>query len=818
MLSHNLLLTGDDGYNLTKSLRFRSSASAYLNRTPASAGNRKTWTWSAWVKRGSQTEQMLFGCGVSGSDDSTYTYISFGGTNYDKIYVNGYTQTWRQTTQVFRDFSAWYHIIVAVDTTQATANNRIRLYVNGVEATSFTTLNNPSQNTDLSVNRNASHTISSRVGYGSDSYFDGYMSEVNFIDGQALTPSSFGSTNSLTGVWQPAKYTGTYGTNGFYLPFTNTTSTTTLGYDFSGNSNNWTTNNLSLTAGTTYDSMTDVPTLTSATTANYCTMNPLFAPIGGANFQALSNANLTISGTSGSNSGGSIGTMSSTTSKFYYEFTMTSISSGYCCVGSSDVDQLAGLTPFNYLGYGSKSYGYFSSGSKTNNNGTSAYGATYTTGDIISVAVDCTNGAIYFAKNGTWQASGDPTSGASKTGAAYTWTGASQNMIPQMDVYTTGAVMGFNCGQRAFSYTPPTGFVALNTFNLPTSTIVKGNTVMDATTYAGTSATQSVTNTAGFKPDFIWIKNRTGANDNILFDSNRGSNGSYYYELISNGTPQENYYTAGNYGMVSAINSNGFTLASSNSNWNLSNATGNNYVGWQWQAGQGSSSSNTSGSITSTVSVNASAGFSVVTYTGNGSTGATVGHSLGVAPAMIIVKKRSSTGNWITYHTSTGINQYLYLNSTSASATATPTWGVSSTTFTLQQSFSDYNDNGVTYVAYCWSEIAGFSKFGSYTGNGSTDGPFVYTGFRPKYVMIKITTTAGYYWMIKDSVRDPYNTTFHELYANVSDAEYTASSYQLDLLSNGFKIKNNGQAYNGSGDTYIYMAFAENPFKNALAR
>jgi hypothetical protein len=331
--------------------------------------------------------------------------------------------------------------------------------------------------------------------------------------------------------------------------------------------------------------MTDVPTLTSATTANYCVMNPLTS----GSYNTISNANLKVAGNTSTNNGNTRSTIYVTTGKWYIEMTVGGTSaSTYPSLGiipsSNATSPNNGGT--NQVGYPSNSVAYEQSGSKRVANSTSSYGSSYTTGDVIGIAIDADNGAIYFSKNNTWQNSGVPTSGASKTGSAFNWTGGSIEYAFATAQYN-GSDGSFNFGQQGFFYTPPTGFVALNTYNLPTSTIVQGNTVMDATTYAGTSATQSVTNTAGFKPDFIWIKNRSGANDHNVYDSVRGSTSGYYYELIPNGTVAENYYSPGNYGMVSTINSNGFTVASSNSNWNLTNATGNNYVAWQWQAGQG---------------------------------------------------------------------------------------------------------------------------------------------------------------------------------------------------------------------------------------
>jgi hypothetical protein len=791
MIRTNLLLAGDDGgYNLTKSLRFRSSASAYLNRTFSTPTLSTKWTWSGWIKFGyASTYYTIFDGGSPdtrfGRDPST-----------NQLYVSNDTTNFIITTPVYRDYSSWYHAVLAFDSSQGTASNRLRLYINGSEVTAFATDNRSSISGAIGINTATAHGIG-RQPSGGSAYFDGYLTEVNFIDGQQLTPSSFGSTNALTGVWQPAKYTGTYGTNGFYLPFTNATSTSTLGNDFSGNSNTWTVNNISLTAGTTYDSMTDVPTLTSATAANYPTINAVNY---NSTYITLSEANLRQTYAGVSAAAASQATMAiPTTGKFYWEVYINATGGGSgervrvgICAPTDSVDG-------NTIDNSANHYMQMSNGQKRTGTTDSTYGSSFSAGQIIQVLYDATAGAIYFGKNDSY-ANGTGSFNQTFSTATAAFTSLSGTFIPAFVTYG-GADISVNFGQRPFTYTPPTGFVALNTYNLPTSTIVKGNTVMDATTYTGTGSSLSVVNTAGFKPDLVWAKNRGLANYNVLTDSVRG----VQKQIYSNTTDVEATGTDG----LTAFNSNGFTVGT-NANWNNNTYA---FVGWQWQAGQGSSSSNTSGSITSTVSVNASAGFSIATYTGNGSTGATVGHGLGVAPAIIIVKKRSSTGNWITYHTSTGVNQYLYLNSTSASATATPTWGVSSTTFTLQQSFSDYNDNGVTYVAYCWSQIAGFSSFGSYTGNGSTDGPFIYTGFRPRFVLIKNAGATGD-WTITDTSRDTYNAAITSLYPNLANSE---GGGNIDILSNGFKIHNTTYQ-NGNGNTMIYAAFAENPFKNALAR
>ena len=785
--------SGQAGYNLTKSLRFRSSASAYLNRTPASASNRKTWTWSGWVKisKDATTAQYIF-AGNSAATDAGFLGLGFtnAATNF---VVTGWATNWRITTQAFRDPAAWYHIVVVLDTTQATANDRIKVYINGVQVTSFGTTNNPTQNADLGVNTAAAHYLSTYN--GANEPFEGYMAEVNFVDGQALTPSSFGETSTTTGVWQPKKYTGTYGTNGFYLPFTDTTSTATLGTDFSGNSNTWTVNNISLTSGSTYDSMNDVPTLTSATAANYCTFNPV-----GIYVTTPFDGNLKFSGSSA----GANGTMGASSGKFYWECVYTAIGSAEgVLVGIRSTDSIATGAAENvgYYGGGSEN------GKKTVNGVVSAYAATWTTNDVIGVAVDLDGGTVTFYKNNVSQGAISFTVGG-KTWTSFNWrTGAAG---------TNTATINF--GQQPFTYTPPTGFVALNTFNLPTPTIgatssSQANKYMDATLYTGAGNTStSITNAAGFQPDLVWMKARSIAYDNVLYDSVRGTGTGA--SLVSNSTSAEGASSVN--ANMSAFTSNGFTIGSTSST-NILNASGQTFVAWQWRASNTTAVTNTAGSITSTVSANTTAGFSIVTYTGTGSV-ATVGHGLGVAPKFIIAKSRNTAGtSWQTYHIATGATDTMYLNSTGATFASSVYWNnttPTSSVFTLGAG-SFVNTAGYTCVAYCWSEIAGYSAFGSYTGNGSTDGPFVFTGFRPRYIMRKRTDTTAY-WVVYDTARNTYNVVGEDLYPN--DSLAGSNDFTMDILSNGFKIRGSGSNINASGGTYIYMAFCESPFKYANAR
>ena len=969
------------GYNINNSLRFRNSASTYLSRTPASAGNRQIMTYSFWVKRGALTaDYNLTNATTDASNSATLYFNSSNNQTFDVFLRVGATNYSVTTSQVFRDPSSWYHIVVAIDTTQATASNRTKVYVNGTQVTAFLTANYVPQNSNLALNNNVAQSI------GGTSFFDGYMTEVNFIDGSQLTPSSFGQTDGASGSWVPRPYSGSYGTNGFYLPFSNTNSsgfssfygsfdgTTqslsatlpatlsgqftiegfirpnvvafnplfTLGdslnstglefyfgggstptvwsnnatrisgaydipsntwahiavtrdasnvirlfmngyqiggtytsaaafsntlrigaefysgsitgrmdgfisnfrivtgsalytsnftpptsaltaitgtqiltlqnatiidnstnaltitntgsvattsatvatysrlfFDLSGNNNNWFPNNINYTtAGTTYDAMTDVPTLTSATVANYPTLNPL------SNTSTLTEANL-----SASNillSGSTIATPSS--GKWYFEYTQTtSIPSGSLWVGvSSNLNAI----PDNQL----QGYSYATDGRKVAYNSyTSGYGATWTNGDIIGCALDLDSATITFYKNNVSQ------------GVAFTGI----TIQPYVFALSAGGAPStkggsINFGQRPFSYTPPTGFVALNTYNLPDSTIVKGSSYMNVATYTGSSS--NVTVTSGFYPDFAWAKSRNNTYNHSLFDSVRGGDNV----IFSNLTNAEST-TSG----LATFSSTGVTWLAGAGGINADAST--TYVNWFWNAGSGTTTVNTSGSISSNVSVNATAGFSVVTYTGTGSV-ATVGHGLGVAPKMVIVKNRSVSSAWRVWFTGFAGTEQLNLNETAAKETGQITWNStvpSSTVFSLGTPAA-VNGNGNSLVAYLWSEIAGFSAFGSYTGNGSADGPFVYTGFRPKFVLIKRTVNAGGSWAIYDSSRNTYNVANLSLYPNLTSADDTYDV--LDFTSNGFKIRTSALGVNQSADTFIYASFAENPFKNALAR
>ncbi len=755
----NPLLLGPEGYQISRSVRLRSSASAYFNRTPGSATNRRTMTLSMWQKRGEFGSTQEPAIMWAGTNSSNYTLFRWGdgvGNSDSKFKLNlnmytGSTNINLITTPVYRDPSAWYHIVLSIDTTQATAANRVRLYINGTEVTAFSSATYPSQNLDLLFNSTNAHEIG-RFNFGS--YLDGYLTEINFIDGQALTPSSFGETDILTGVWKPKKYGGTYGTNGFFLNFSDNSSNTatTIGKDYSGNGNNWTPNNISVTAGVTYDSMLDVPTNWADGgngRGNYCTLNPLNRQTG-SSAAVVTNGNLTITVPSGVNAtpgayAVATGTFLLAGGKWYFEAVGQQVSGS----GGGHALGVTNALTFNFNG---TNY-YTSSFSNVSKSASAA-------ADVLMIAYDADNNLAWVGKNGTWDA-GNPSAGTGGT----SYTGP---VIPFAQGYndTTNRVdVNCNFGQRPFTYTPPTGFRALNTLNLPEPTIRRGNQYFNAVTYTGTGAARSVTG-AGFQPDLVWIKNRSAAISHGLNDSVRGA-GKFLY---SNLTDAEGNFPTD----FASFDADGFSLGSATGA--VTNTNGSSYVAWQWKEG-------------------ATQGFDIVTYTGTGSN-TTVAHNLGVAPRMIIFKRRSAIANWAVYHASIGNTGALALDLTIATDTNVAYFNNTSPTssvFTVGTGNS-VNASTSTYVAYLFAEVAGFSRFGSYTGNGSTDGPFVFTGFRPKFILTHRTDGSGSNWIIFDTSRSPYNPAALALLPNLSNSE--AAEDPVDLLSNGFKIRATGNAFN----------------------
>ena len=786
------------GYQVSRSLRFNSSDSGFCSRTPAVAGSRTTWTWAAWVKRtvkNTATDQMLFTGGTTNSDTG---FLALDFNSSDKLRLSSAATNFLITTAVYRDPGAWMHIVLAFDATQGTNANKVKLYVNSTEVTVFDTDGRSSiSNQDYGVNQAAAHEIG-RASLGSNKYLDGYLADIHFIDGQALTPSSFTEVSATTGQLIPKAYTGTFGTNGFWLKFSDNSAATaaTLGKDYSGNSNNWTPNNLSVTAGAGNDSLVDTPTSYGTDTGvggevrgNYATLNPLLPTL------TPTNGNLDTPNSAGQN----YSTIAVSTGKWYVESTVGPITAGTACgLGlhfNPTADTSAGFyTSGAYVALLYENVLARYEGAVPNVNFYPTAGA----GSILAIKIDLDSGTqtiSYYVNNVLITSSNLP---AGKTWFVTTRQNNNQSL---------------NFGQRAFAYTAPSGFKALCDTNLPAPLVAKPNTLMDVKLYTGNGSTQTISG-LNFSPDFVWIKDRAnGLRAHRLCDTVRGAT----KEIYSNETDAEATDANG----LTAFTSDGFSVGSSGG----VNGSSNGIVAWAWDAGT-STVSNGSGSITSQVRANASAGFSVVTYTGNGTSGATVGHGLGVAPQLLIVKRRSSAGstaNWAVWHGNLTAGYNMWLNGTDNAQAYSPSRFTStlptSTVFSLGGG-DETNYNTGTFVAYCFAPVVGYSSFGSYTGNGSTDGPFVYTGFRPRWLLVKASSAGESYpsWRLFDTARDTYNVAGLEIYPNLSLGESDSrSGTPVDILSNGFKLRANA-TWNTSGVTYIYMTFAENPFQYARAR
>ena len=448
-----------------------------------------------------------------------------------------------------------------------------------------------------------------------------------------------------------------------------------------------------------------------------------------------------------------------------------------------------------------------------------SYGTYWQTGDIIGIALDCDVGTLVFYKNGV--SLGTAASGL--TSGPY---------FPIMSLVVSGASMTANFGQRPFTYPAPTGYKALCTTNLPAPAIGQtssnqADNHFNVVTYSGNGSTQNLT--TDFAPDLVWIKNRTTNYSHMLYDTLRGpSTGSVSKVISSNATDIEGTVNDNStYGYLSSFNANGFTVTAGSftGSGGYTNTSGQNYVAWCWNAG-GTSVTNGAGTngatIASTYRANRAAGFSIVTYIGNGVDGATVAHGLGIAPAFIIVKSRNNTYNWGVWHKNLakydanhtyalGLNLTRIADATAQYAVFYP--GLNNTNVFGLGNESTSNQLNSTYIAYCFAEVSGYSAFGIFSHAALANGTFVYTGFRPRFLLLKGTDNASN-WMITDSTRDPTNFVGTELVANLSSTEASPNSlYSLDFVSNGFKMRNTG--LNGN---FIYMAIAETPSRLALAR
>jgi len=819
-------------FPIEQSLRFNQGDSAYLSRTPATAGNRKTWTFSAWIKLGSLTQGergIIFQSNFGGP-----TIYQDSGLRFAHAWDPAGTDYIRETVAVFRDPSAWYHVVWWCDTTQA--GTRWKIYVNGTEQTLQTPAGNngePAQNTDLNINSTNAHTIGNFADF---SFFDGYMAEVNFIDGQALDATSFGEFKS--GIWTPVDTAGlTFGTNGFRLQYGDSAA---IGDDTSGNTNDWTVNNLVAS-----DVVLDSPT------NNFATMNPLAKGTGTVTFSE-GNLKSSFTFTLTTTEHGSTYTLPQS-GKWYWEqrFTgaLTDGSQALLC-GIMDVDTLTVGNSGNKL-TSSGDYVTFYTDNNTIyiNNSLTAYTSEITdqTSAIVGFAVDMDNGHLWVHVNGTY-INGTPnfSTGGNKVASPNTDStympffngngGGSGTWIAnfgQDSTFANNTTAGGNVdanGYGDFKYAPPSGYLSLCSANLPTGAI---DTLNDETPedyfntllWTGDGSNPRTLSGLDFAPDLIWHKSRSAASmdSHAIQDSVRGFD--LNNNLYTNLTGSETAYP--NRGVINSVNSTGFTFNENASDYSTAdglNQSGVSFVSWNWKAG-GSGVSNTDGSITSTVSVGATSQqnwFSIVSYTGTGSN-ATVGHGLNTEPQMIITKARANGSSyWLTYHSglASPSTSYMALNTSDAVDTGgASVWNSTAPTSSVFSVGTStwINPNGGDMIAYCFANAENLCRVGKYTGNGSADGVFVYTGHKPKYVMLKRSDSTGG-WNIIDAERSPINPNDKRLEAQGSGAEGTNTAYNLDFLSNGFKLRTTNVEWNASGGSYIFLSISEQPFKFANAR
>jgi hypothetical protein len=802
-----------NGYTIGQSLRFDRTRGCSLTRTGGTPTAQGRWTYSLWIKHTSpnttQPIYLFLGAGNDGGGNNDFLGLRYNSGTQGSLYLTKGTYEVLQTSVAFRDPSAWYHLVLAADTSAATATTKLRLFVNGTEITSYS-IDARASYAGSNWNINGSgirHSLGAQPMLETSNPFDGYIAEVSFIDGQALDPSFFGQTDSSSGQWIPKQAAiSDYGKNGCYLNFSNGGSLGTDSAPISGNhtaANNWTPNNFN-----TYDQVLDSPT------NNFSILNPI-GVWGNVATNGFSNGSLTVQCDTTGYSCWPLSTMFVGAGKWYWEVHIdTSSNDGYTgwSGGIADIASPAGTGVSNACAIGKDALSWFFGGSTSNgdhyiyhSNATSTYGSTVQVSDTVQFALDLDNGSWFVGRNGSWFNSSNPATNSLPAVSGL----AGKTMTAGISAYY-GSKTSINFGQGGqtgltydaasggrFKYTPPTGFKALCTANLSVPTIKKPTQYFNSCLFTGNGGTLSITG-AGHQPDMVWVKSRSAGNQHGLWDSVRGA--PKY--LVPNLTDTEvNIAGIG----ISSFDSNGFSVGS-NATYNGSATT---FVAWSWKAGTSAQSGNES--------LNTTSGFSIVKYTKTTNGAENISHSLGVIPNLIVVKSRTTASHWRVYHSSmnaTPQNGYLTLSALDAYTVGSSPWNntaPTSTQFTVGGSWA----TGEQLIAYLWAEVAGFSKFGSYTGNGSADGPFVYCGFKPRFILIKNTATTDN-WMLHDTARSTSNPSVEYLIPNQSIAENTNDV--LDVLSNGFKIRVTYTPENGSGNTLIFAAFAEAPFKYANAR
>jgi len=843
---NNQIIAGSSGqggsfypYSIDQSLRVDDTASQRMYHNTV-AGDAQKFTMSCWIKRTELSDNGTIMSSWNGasnfvnmyfSGDYLYCYICDNRSGF--VDYNFTTYASPSGIIYYRDVSAWMHVVYAVDSTQSTATDRFTIWVNGVNtnARSAGSGNDIPLNYNMEINEAGGQNFLFNNPDSASYYGSFYIADMVYVDGTKYDADTFGEFKN--GIWIPLDISTqsiAYGNNGFYLDFADSSD---LGKDVSGEGNHFTPGTRSAVVQnfSAHDQVLDSPT------NNFATLNPLQNSGGGGTWYAqatLSEGNLKASLPANSVSVASM----KGTGKLYAEVRWSTvvnelalgliIPEEYTTTTAHNINTGPNSWRMAYHGYAPADIYLVDEGTQIANPA-----QTVSAGDIFQVAWDTDNGNIWFGYNNNWYDSSGGTTGNPSTGANPTMTATTADLEASLVYIASGNSTGvgvINFGQDStfagattaggnadengygdFKYAVPSGFLALCSANLPEVTIGPNSATtsdqhFNTVLYTGNGSTQSITG-VGHQPDFVWMKKRSAAESHILQNSISGNTKF----LISNSTAAEDTSTA----LIQSFDSDGFSLGASST----VNGSSTTYVGWSWKAG-GTAVSNTDGSITSSVSANPDAGFSIVSYTGTGTSG-TYGHGLGVAPNMILTKDRTDPAAWAVYVSDIGTGKYLELDQTDATTTAAAIYpSVSSTTIGVgvQGDGSITNTSGDNYISYCFANVEGHLKCGSYVGNNSTDGPFSYTGFRPAFVIIKRTDSAAG-WVLYDNKRDTHNQMQYILWPNLSNAEYTSNLIHIDFLSNGFKVRNAtyGET-NASGGTYIYLAFAEAPFKYANAR
>jgi len=764
------------GYEIDYSCRFDSDTPAYLARTFGTPTSDKIWTFSLWVKickRDSGSVSIFMGAGDYNADYTAFLVTPDFKWD-DRDHSGAAWKTQLRTNAVYRDPSAWYHIVYSYDSTPSTPSaSSIKMFVNGEQLTSFSSETYPSQNTASVINTAVANWIGGVPTNGATYYFDGYMAEVVFVDGTALDADSFGETNSTTGQWIPKAISGlTFGNNGFHLDFADSSS---LGNDVSGNNNDFTSSGLAAA-----DQVTDSPT------DNYNTLNSLDV-YSGTGPITVSNGNLFADKTDAGEVWAGVRSTQyvNSSGKWYFENKLTNSDISGVYIGlSSPAQDLAGTPSESSTAW----VLYPNNGNKNGGgSGQATYMASASQNDIIQIAYDAAEGDLWFGKNNQW-ADGSGNNNQTFANSTAAFTDISGDVCPTLWLAEIDSNVNF--GQLGFAYTPPTDYTAFSTANLDDPTIADPSAYFQPTLYTGDGASSLAVNQGGnstFSPDFVWIKNRDAVSNNLLFDAVRGAT---KWIPSNDGDVEETEADT-----LLSFDSDGFSVGDSV----RVNTDTEKYVGWQWLE-------------------DATPGFDIVSFTGNGSN-RTISHSLSAVPELIILKNLDTIIDWSVYTAMTGNTHYLTLNSTAISNDNDEYWNdttPTSSVFTVG-THNSVNKSSSPMIAYLWAGVEGYSKFGSYTGNGNADGPFVWCGFRPSTILLKRTDAIND-WTIKDSTRNPYNVVDHALIPDATNAEYTATWVYVDFLSNGFKVRSTDNSQNTSGGTYVFMAFADTPFKTALAR